>query len=458
VKTKALHLSLLLGLTMLSGCPGQGNTTPGTVTGIEVVAPVNAVAGAITQLTANVIGTGNFNKGVSWSLVSGNASLSPVAEANAQVIVLFGSQKIVLQATSKADASKTATVEINVPLQKTLASGLAHSLVLKNGKLIGWGDDSNGELGQPASVRIRPKVIPLASDIVPLAVSAGANHSLLLTRKKQVFAMGRNNYGQLGVKDIEKTSQPILVEALKNEQVVDIIATDYASLALTDQGKVFQWGISYYGAERNKILTPTLVTLDQKVVAIAARNGHGFALTNQGEVFAWGNNFKGELGDGSTKDSLVPVKTIFPAGLKVASIACGSAHAVALMTNGEIYTWGHNYFGQLGRSTEGEADDPHPIPAPTGFQPSNNRAYVLAGETFSIIVSKTGDFGAWGRNYEGQLGENVPSRLFVVGVGDRFVTAQNENGVYAWGNNQFGQALVGLPLTVPRATLIPLPE
>jgi alpha-tubulin suppressor-like RCC1 family protein len=88
------------------------------------------------------------------------------------------------------------------------------------------------------------------------------------------------------------------------------------------------------------------------VIAISAGSSFVVALKKNGAVVAWGNNTSGELGNNSTTDSLSPVSVVgLGAGSGVSSLATGSAHVVALRSNGTLLTWGHNASGQLGDGT-----------------------------------------------------------------------------------------------------------
>ena len=75
-------------------------------------------------------------------------------------------------------------------------------------------------------------------------------------------------------------------------------------------------------------------------------------------MLAWGYNTDGELGDGSTKDSDVPVKVKLPAGRKVTAIAAGELQSLALTSTGAVLAWGGNNFGQLGDGSYEGSDVP----------------------------------------------------------------------------------------------------
>jgi alpha-tubulin suppressor-like RCC1 family protein len=76
--------------------------------------------------------------------------------------------------------------------------------------------------------------------------------------------------------------------------------------------------------------------------------GHGLAATSSGAVYAWGYNADGELGNGSIKNSTLPVKVKLPGGRKATAVAAGAIQSLAKTSSGTVYAWGGNNFGQLG--------------------------------------------------------------------------------------------------------------
>src|SRR6185503_19817450 len=130
---------------------------------------------------------------------------------------------------------------------------------------------------------------------------------------------------------------------------------------------------------------------------------------SDGTVWAWGADVAGQLGDGASiyLPGLPPLPDIgssdpVPAlGLShVVPVAAGGFHSLALLSSGDVWAWGANWFGQLGVETSDQRNAPAPV---TGL--SDVRA--LAGGVFhSLAVKKDGTVWAWGRNEFGQLGHD----------------------------------------------------
>ena len=120
----------------------------------------------------------------------------------------------------------------------------------------------------------------------------------------------------------------------------------YQGLALSSSGAVFAWGWNIAGQLCNGSTTGADVPVKvkpfegTKVIGITAGFAHSLALTSTGAVLACGKNDDGELGDGGTTDSDVPVKVDLPAGTKVTGVAAGAGHNLAVTSTGAVLAWG----------------------------------------------------------------------------------------------------------------------
>ena len=85
------------------------------------------------------------------------------------------------------------------------------------------------------------------------------------------------------------------------------------------------------------------------VSQIAAGKWHTIAINTDGTLWAWGDNRYGQLGNDTTSDRSFPVQ--IGTGKNWASVAAGSAHTVGIKTDGTLWAWGNNMFGQLGNGT-----------------------------------------------------------------------------------------------------------
>ncbi|KAK3591313.1 hypothetical protein CHS0354_028420 [Potamilus streckersoni] len=136
---------------------------------------------------------------------------------------------------------------------------------------------------------------------------------------------------------------------------------------------------------------------------VAAGACHSLSLTKAGEVFSWGDNSRGQLGRGpvNTQEAKTPklIKALVP--YTVIQIASGNNHCLALTDNGMIFSWGDNRFCQLGLGNSMEnCDKPNPIQCLQGIPV----AQVATGGCHSFILSQSGQVFGWGKNSFGQLG------------------------------------------------------
>ena len=115
-------------------------------------------------------------------------------------------------------------------------------------------------------------------------------------------------------------------------------------------------------------------------------------------VLAWGENVRGELGDGATERSDVPVAVSGLSG--VTAVSAGADFSLALLSDGTVMAWGENGFGQLGNATAGE-DSYIPVPV-NGL---GEVTQVAAGGNHALALLRNGTVVAWGYNAFGQLGD-----------------------------------------------------
>jgi len=165
------------------------------------------------------------------------------------------------------------------------------------------------------------------------------------------------------------------------------------------------------------------------------------------ELWIWGRNSYGGLGDDTGTDRSTPVTT-FAGGTNWKQVAGGNQHTAAIKTDGTLWTWGNNYYGQLGDDTG--TDRYTPV---TTFEGGANWKQVAGGRYYTAAIKTDGTLWTWGANYSGQLGDNTldnkftPVTTFAGGTnwkqvaGGRFHTAaiKTDGTLWTWGENYNGQ-------------------
>ncbi|MFA7106222.1 MAG: hypothetical protein WC154_02875, partial [Candidatus Izemoplasmatales bacterium] len=191
-------------------------------------------------------------------------------------------------------------------------------------------------------------------------------------------------------------------------------------------------------------------------------SSHSAALTSNGRLFMWGANYDGQLGDGTTIDKFIPTEItssfILTSADKIIQVSLGNSHSSALSTNGQIFTWGRNFYGQLGDGTTTKKFVPTKITSQFSLTSGDKIIQVSLGYSFSTALTTNGQLFMWGANYDGQLGDNtsvnksVPTKItnqFNLGIGDKIIqvslgdsysSAITLNGsLFIWGDNYYYQ-------------------
>ncbi|MBF0457838.1 MAG: hypothetical protein HQK99_08090 [Nitrospirae bacterium] len=194
-----------------------------------------------------------------------------------------------------------------------------------------------------------------ASAATVTAIAGGGRHAIALMSDGTVYTWGRNSEGQLGNGTNTNSNIPVQVSGLTG---VTAISGGYChTIALKNGGTVWTWGYNYYGQLGNGTSTnsntPVQVSGLTGVTAIAGGAGYSTtAMMSDGTVWAWGYNYYGQLGNGTSTDSNTPVQVSGLTG--VTAIASGVYHTIALRSSGAVWTWGYNGWGPDGKWNEYE--------------------------------------------------------------------------------------------------------
>jgi len=310
-----------------------------------------------------------------------------------------------------------------------IAAGRDHSLALSSsGQLYAWGDNEDGELGNGTETA---SSVPVAVSAPPgttfVQIAAEDDGSLALSSTGQVYAWGYNGQGELGDGSTTNSDTPVAVSAGAipgGTTITQIAGGGSHSLALSSTGQLYTWGLNEYGQLGDSTITNSSVPVavsagaipaGATITQIAAGALHSLALSSTGQLYTWGLNVYGQLGDGTTTNSDVPVAVsagAIPAGATITQIAAGALHSLALSSTGQLYTWGLNEYGQLGDGSTTNSSVPVAVSA--GAIPAGATITQIAGgEYHSLALSSTGQLYAWGKNANGELGDGTNSNSSV---------------------------------------------
>ncbi|XP_060743908.1 RCC1 and BTB domain-containing protein 2 isoform X1 [Tachysurus vachellii] len=238
---------------------------------------------------------------------------------------------------------------------------------------------------------------------------SAANEAIYVTVNDEVFALGTNCSGCLGLGDVQSTIESRRIDSLCGKKIISLsYGTGPHVIIATAEGEVYAWGHNGYSqlgnGTTNHGLIPALVStnlINKRVNEVACGSHHTIALTTDGEVYAWGYNNSGQVGSGSTANQPTPRRVSSCLQNKVVvNIACGQLCSMAVLDNGEIYGWGYNCNGQLGLGNNGNQQTPCRIAALQGI----TVVQVACGYAHTLALTDEGFVYAWGANAYGQLG------------------------------------------------------
>jgi alpha-tubulin suppressor-like RCC1 family protein len=247
---------------------------------------------------------------------------------------------------------------------KAIACGWYHSLAITaDNRVLAWGLNKDGQCGvTPDAPRLitTPRVVAGLANITQ--ISGGTLHSLALDNSGRVWAWGSNFYGQLGNGTIENVKH-----------------------------------------------TPAIVANLPAAQSVGAGGGHSVALLSDGTLRAWGWNFYGQLGDGLSgytndgqeRRSGVPVVVRNAGG--ISQLGVGYVHNIVRKSDGTLLSWGNNFYGQLGRSTP-QANDALAAPVVINGVAFSNVQNIAVGTGHNLVIRTDGSIWSWGYNEYGNLG------------------------------------------------------
>ncbi|MHC4497950.1 MAG: RCC1 domain-containing protein, partial [Planctomycetota bacterium] len=370
---------------------------------------------------------------------------------------------------------------------EAVGAGYVHSLALDaNHTVWAWGYNYDGELGngefftahpycEKDAVQVHrgeqepyPPSYNRLERIVAVAAARSGVHSIALESNGHVWTWGYDGSGRLG-NGGSNISTNVPTQVVKGEQnagdpcltnIIAISGGESHTMALEEfvpgdadlKGRVYTWGSGSYGKlghgsgvsssvpvvvhSGQQGLEPNLVN----IVAVSAGWYHSIALEKyvagdpnyKGRVYAWGSNGGGQLGDPDTSSSTSsPVvvhsgeQGIDPNLVNIVQIGAGDGHSMALDVNGNVWTWGANWCGQLGDGSEDSNQMPVKVVAP-------DRNHDTEPDDLNGDQNNSNDY----------LGDDVP--IIMISAGYYHCLAMDQNGnIYSWGQGDYGRLGIG---------------
>lgn len=323
----------------------------------------------------------------------------------------------------------------------SVAAGQSHMAVIKtDGSLWTWGSNAYGQLGQgPVQTKIRHTPGKVMDGVV--AVSGGDEFTAAIKADGSLWTWGNNNYGQLGNGTLEPAYTPVKVM----DDVAVVACGESTTAALKTDGSLWMWGVNNAGQLGNGggsnaegdwgfACQTVPVKIMDDVASVSCGGQIRAAVKTDGSLWMWGHSEDGLFGDGADGAisnetynghpiQTVPVKIM---GSDVAAVSCGFNHTAIIKTDGSLWVWGEDRYGQLGlgQNTNGEHIGSTPdLKWPVQTIPVKLMDGVVAvncGDNNTAVVKRDGSLWMCGTNEHDELGNGWKGNVEVEG----FWTAQ----------------------------------
>jgi len=314
------------------------------------------------------------------------------------------------------DNSQVGDSQQKVPYPKKISqlSGLSHVTTWGNaslgidsaGSVWGWGTNGSNLLSSAASPFWNRAPVKIIGNAQVAEVSIGNQHALARLSDGSVRVWGQNHYGQFGNGTTDDLgSAPIVVQGLSN--ITRIVAGNKHSLAIDSSGQVWLWG-----EEKGVPTVAHKISGLNNIVDISIGRDHTLALDRDGNVWAWGDNKYNQMGDTQVFGTTVqtPVK-VWSSG-NIRNIYAKGDSSFALRTDGVLLGWGYNNKGQLGNGSTTNIVVPTPVPG------MDNVKFLTTGTLsptaeFRPVIAVKGDntIWMWGHNKTAQGKSPLPESV-----------------------------------------------
>ena len=368
----------------------------------KIILIILIIAIIFISITANMfIVTAKSNTHITFATIGAGWRHSAVIKNDGSLWV-WGYDYYGQQPEYEIVKSKLIPVKIMDGAKQVFAGGFYTMVIKDDGSLWAWGNNNDGQLGDGTTIN-RSTPVKIMDDVIQ--VSAGERYTMVIKSDGSLWVFGYNNNGQLGDGTKISRSNPIKIMG----DVIQVSAGDEYSTAIKSDGSLWVWGRNDYGqlGDGTKINRITPVKIMDDVIQVSAGGSNTMVIKSDGSLWTWGSNDSGEIGDGTKtiydvfwnieidNGKLIPVKIME----NVIQISAGAEYSTAIKSDGSLWAWGSNYYGQLGDGTN--------INRATPVKIMDGVIQVYAGYFHTMAVKSDGSLWTWGSNSEGQIGDGT---------------------------------------------------
>ena len=339
--------------------------------------------------------------------------------------------------------------------------------LFREGNLFTWGGNAYGQLGTNDTAGRNTPVTTLSGGTNWKQVSGSVYNNAAVKTDGTLWTWGHNSYGTLGTNDTTHRNTPVTTFAGgTNWKQVIVGGVGFHIAAIKTDGTLWVWGYNNNGQlgindTTNRNTPVQIFAGGTNWKQVSGGSSHTAAIKTDGTLWVWGYNNNGKLGTNDTTNRLTPVTT-FAGGTNWKQVSAGTFHCSTIKTDGTLWTWGGNAYGQLGINDTTNRNTPVQV-----FGNHTNWKQVASGYAHTAAIKTDGTLWTWGRGNLGQLGTNdgtaraTPVTTFAGGTNWKQVSAEfyyntaaikTDGTLWAWGRTLNGTLGLGINSSTNRET------
>jgi len=445
--TTVLAILMVAATISTTASGGPGYIPVEDIVGVQtVISP-----GVGVRLEGMVLPANATNRNITWSVTDPGTAGAYIADGN------------LLNASSEGLAVVTATIADGAmyPKVKSIAIGFNFSaVVLNDGSIWTWGSNQHSQLGDGTTTfRSLPDMVGADNDWEK--VFAGLCSAFAIKKDGSLWAWGYNRQGALGDGTTINRYTPVRIGTDCDWATVS--SNDGLTMAIKNDGSLWAWGYCHYGVFGNDAhfsYSPVRIGTDTWMdVSVATFTdyfafdtghyyaGHTLAIRTDGSLWAWGINNYGQLGDGTTMDSSAFVRV--GGDNDWVTVSAGYTSSLAVKHDGSLWAWGNNSRGQLGDGTGTNRSAPVRVGTDNNWISAKTNSFQYPT---SYGIKNDGSLWTWGLgSFSGSASTAIHYSPVIVGSADDHwldvspagsgfytIAVKNDGSLWGWGDNYDG--------------------